>query len=251
MASFTETLPSFRRLRRRSTAARSMATSANLLPLLELQDGAQGAAALDLLPDPVLALEHVEGAVGHLHAELLGHYDHPGLVADDPVTRANGLAAALDLLADGALAFRLARMGRGMPAEQGEVQVQDRVDVPRAAVDHDSGHALHEGGVRRELPPDGRRPAAHIHDDHVAGLRAVDRLDGFGPVPVRRLHGEGAAHELLPVLDPRQDAVHDAALLHGIRDVRGRDLAEGLDHVRLRVLLVEARGDGLALPDGL
>src|SRR5512136_815968 len=116
MASLTVTLPPFSSFRRRSTAARSMGTSADLLPLLELQDGAERTAPLDLLADPVLPLEDVERAVRHLDAELLRDHDHPGLVADDPVARPNGLAAALDLLADGPLSLGLARVRRRVAA---------------------------------------------------------------------------------------------------------------------------------------
>src|SRR6266508_2402180 len=173
--------------RRRSTA------SPDLFPLLELEDGAQGAAPLDLLADPVLPLEHVEGAVRHLDRLLPRHDDEAGLVADDPVARADLLAARLDLAPDLPEAFRLARVGRDVAAEAREVQLEDRVEVPHGAVDHDAGHAFHQAGVARELAPHRRGAAAHIDHDHVSRLRPIDRLDGLRPVPVRRLHREGAA----------------------------------------------------------
>src|SRR6266571_3097821 len=242
----TDVFPDERSRRIASTRRRSTA-SPDLFPLLELEDRTQGTAPLDLLADPVLPLEHVEGAVRHLDRLLPRHDDEAGLVADDPVARADLLPAALDLAPDLPEAFRLARMGRDVAAEAREVQLEDRVEVPHGAVDHDAGYALHEARVTRELAPDRGRAAADVNHDDVPRLRAVDRLDGLRPVPVGRLHGEGAAHKLRAVPDPRDEPRDHAALLHRVREVRGRDLPEGLGDVPVGVLLEQARGDRLAV----
>src|SRR6266581_6913772 len=246
----TDVFPDVRSRRIASTRRRSTA-SPDLFPLLELEDRAQGAAPLDLLADPVLPLEHVEGAVRHLDGLLPRHDDEAGLVADDPVARADLLAARLDLAADLPEAFRLARVGRDMAAEAREVQLEDRVEVPHRAVDHDAGHTLHEARVRCELAPDRGRPAADIDHDHVARLRAVDRLDRLRPIAVRGLDGHGTADEFRPMLDSRHEAGHDAALLHRVGEVRRRDLPERFADVGIRVLLVQAGRDRLPLEDRL
>src|SRR6266566_3771978 len=139
IASPTDVFPDLRSRRIASTRRRSTA-SPDLFPLLELEDRAQGAAAFDLLADPVLPLEHVERAVRHLDRLLPRPDDEAGLVADDPVARADLLPAALDLAPDLPEAFRLARMGRDVAAEAREVQLEDRVEVPHGAVDHDAGY---------------------------------------------------------------------------------------------------------------
>src|SRR5256886_14977571 len=82
----TVTFPAFRSRSSDSTRCRSTA-SPDLFPLLELQDGAQGAAPLDLFADPVLPFEDVNRAVRHLDRLFLGHDDEPGFVSDDPVAR--------------------------------------------------------------------------------------------------------------------------------------------------------------------
>src|SRR2546428_6007632 len=74
--------------------------SPDLFPLLEFEDGAEGAAAFDLRADPVLPLEHVERAVRHLDGLLARHDDQAGLVPDDPVAGMDLLTAALDLAPD-------------------------------------------------------------------------------------------------------------------------------------------------------
>src|SRR6266511_3377925 len=241
----TDVLPDLRSRRIASTRCRSKA-SPDLFPFLELEDRAEGAAALDLLADPVLPLEHVEGAVRHLDRLLPRHDDEPGLVADDPVARADLLAARLDLAPDLAEAFRLARVRRDVAAEAREVQLEDRVEVPHGPVNHDARDALHEARVARELTPHGGWAAADVDHDHVSGIRAVDRLDRLRPVPVRRLHGEGAADELRPMPDPRDEPRHHAAFLHRVREVRRRDLPERLGDVRVGVLLEQPRRDRLA-----
>src|SRR2546426_4487162 len=132
--------------------------SADLLPLLELEDAREGPAPLDLLADPVLPLEDVEGAVRHLHGDLLGDDDDPGLVPDDPVPGADDLAPNLDLAPDLPVALRLPRMGDDVAGEAREVDLEDRVDVPRGPVDHDARDALHLAGVAPGPPPHPRRP---------------------------------------------------------------------------------------------
>src|SRR3989454_6839150 len=197
----TVTLPAFRSRRSACTRLRSTA-SPNLFPLLELQDRAEGAATFDLLADPVLPLEHVEGAVRHLDRLLAGHDDQPRLIPHDPIARVDLLPAALDLAPDLSEAFRFARVRRHVSAEAREVQLEDRIEVPHRAVDHDARDALHETRVRGELAPDRRRPTADVDHDHVPGLRAVDRLDGFRPVAVRGLDGHRPTDEFRAMLDP-------------------------------------------------
>src|SRR5436309_3062276 len=144
IASPTLTVPAFSRRRMDSTWLRSMGpASADLLPLLELQDRAQRAAPLDLLADAVLPLEDVERAVRHLDRELLRHDDDPGLVPHDPVPRADDLPAALNLAPDVPVALRLPRVGHDVAGEAREVDLEDRVDVPGGPVNHDARHALH------------------------------------------------------------------------------------------------------------
>src|SRR3989442_10839201 len=244
----TLTVPPFKSRRSDSTRCRSKG-SPDLFPLFELEHGTQRATPLDLLADPVLPLEDVERAVRHLDGLFARHDDQPGLVPHDPVAHAHFLAAALDLAPDFPEALRLARMGGHMAAEAGEVQLEDRVEVPYGAVDHDPGHALHEAGGRRELPPDRGRPTADIDHDHVPGIRAVDRLHGLRPIPVRRLDGHGRSDEFRPVPDPGDEARHHAALLHRIREVRRGDLPESVADIRIRVLLVKARRDRFPLED--
>src|SRR5207245_7205692 len=216
-------------------------------PLLELEDGAEGAAAFDLLADPVLPFEHVEGAVRHLDRLLAGHDDQPRLIPHDPIARVDLLPAALDLASDLPEAFRFSGMRRHFSAEAREVELEDRIEVSHRAVDHDASYALHEARVRGELAPDRRRPTADVDHDHVAGLRAVDRLDGFRPVAVRGLDGHRPTDEFRAVLDPRHEARHDAALLHRVRQVWRGDLQERFAHVGIRVPLVEARRDRFSL----
>src|SRR6266566_5996241 len=164
------TFPAFKSRRSVWTRCRSTA-SPDLFPFLELQHGAQGAAAFDLFPDPVLALEDVDRAVRHLDRLFLRHDDESGFVPDDPVARVDLLATAIDFAPDFPEALRLSRMRRDMTAEAREVELQDRVEVPHGAIDHDAGHALHEARVARQFAPDGGRSAADIDHDHVAGLR--------------------------------------------------------------------------------
>src|SRR5207237_8589369 len=125
------------------TRGRSTA-SPDLFQLLERQDGAQGAAAFDLFADPVLALQDVGGAVRQLDGASLRQYDEPGFVPDDPVARVDLLATAIDFAPDLPEAFRFPGVWRHVTAEAREVELQDRVEVPHGAVDHDAGHALHE-----------------------------------------------------------------------------------------------------------
>src|SRR2546428_9956955 len=182
----TVTVPAFKSRRSASTGRRSKA-SPDLFPLLELEHGTQRAAPLDLLADPVLPLEDVKGAVRHLDRLFGRHDDQAGLVPHDPVARVHFLAAALDLTPDFPEPFRLARVRGHVPAEAGEVQLEDRVEVPNGAVNHDPGHAFHEAGGRRQLAPDPGGPTADIDHDDISRLRAVDRLHGLCPISVRRL----------------------------------------------------------------
>src|SRR2546428_2555573 len=244
----TLTVPAFKSRRSDSTRCRSNA-SPDLFPLFELEHGTQRATPLDLLADPVLPLEDVERAVRHLDRLFARHDDQPGLVAHNPVARVHFLAAALDLAPDLPEAFRLARVGGHVSAEAGEVQLDDRVEVPYGAINHDPGHTFHEAGVRRELAPYRCRPTADIDHDDVAGLRAVDRLHRLRPIPVRRLDGHGRSDEFRPVPDPGDEACHHAALLHRVRQVRSGDFPEGVADIRLRVLLVKARWDRFPLED--
>src|SRR2546422_2805315 len=124
--------------------------SADLPPLLKLEDAREGPAPLDLLADPVLPLEDVEGAVRHLHGDLLGDDDDPGLVPDDPVPGADDLAPNLDLAPDLPVALRLPRMGDDVAGEAREVDLEERVDVPRDPVHHDAREAHH---LARGAPP--------------------------------------------------------------------------------------------------
>src|SRR5256886_11147699 len=232
----TVTFPAFKSRRSASTRCRSTA-SPDLFPFLELQDGAQRAAAFNLFPDPVFALQDVDGAVRHLDRLFLRHDDESGFVPDDPVARVDLLATAIDFAPDFPEAFRFPGMRRDMAAEAGEVELQDRIEVPHGAVDHDAGHALHEARVARQFAPDGSRSAPDVDHDHVAGLRAVDRLDRLRPIPVHRLHGDRATHQLCAVLDARDEARHHASFLHRVREIRGGHFPEGVSDVRLRVFL--------------
>src|SRR5436853_580544 len=99
MASRTVSFPAFKSRRRASTRSRSTASPA-LFPLLELEHGAEGAAPLDLLADPILPLQDIDRTIRHFHGVLLRHAEDPGLVADDPVARVHFLPAALDLAPD-------------------------------------------------------------------------------------------------------------------------------------------------------
>src|SRR5205807_1439562 len=83
-----------------------------------------------------------------------------GFVPDDPVTRVDLLATAIDFAPDLPEAFRFPGVWRHVTAEAREVEVQDRDEVPHGAVDHDAGHALHEARVARQFAPDGGRSAA-------------------------------------------------------------------------------------------
>src|SRR2546427_2585177 len=246
----TLTVPAFKSRRSDSTRCRSKA-SPDLSPLLELEHGTQRAAPLDLLADPVLPLEDVERAVRHLDRLFARHDDQPGLVAHDPVARVHFLAAALDLTPDFPEPFRLARVGGYVAAEAREVQLEDRVEVPNSAVNHDPGHAFHEAGVRRELAPDRRGPTADIDHDDVAGLRAVDRLHGLRPISVRRLDGHRHSDKFRPVPDPGDEACHHAPLLHRIREVWRGDLPEGVADIRVAVLFVKRRLDRFLFENGL
>src|SRR5437773_1444434 len=192
MASPTVSFPAFRSRRRASTRSRSTA-SPDLFPLLELEHGAEGAAPLDLLADAILPLQDIDRAIRHLDGLILRHDEDPGFVADDPVARVHFLPAALDLAPDLAEAFRFSSVRRHVPAEAREIQLEDRVQVPHRPVDHDALDALHQTRVARELPPDGGRTAADVDHDHVAGFRAIDRLDRLGPVAIGRLHRDRAA----------------------------------------------------------
>src|SRR3989449_7677440 len=137
----TVTVPAFKSRRSDCTRRRSKA-SPDLFPLLELEHGTQRAPSLDLLADPVLPLEDVKGAVRHLDRLFARHDDQPGLVAHDPVARVNLLAAALDLAPDLREPFRLGRVGGHVAAEAREVQLEDSVEAPYGAVNHDLGHAF-------------------------------------------------------------------------------------------------------------
>src|SRR5256884_4553703 len=183
------TFPAFKSRRSASTRCRSTA-SPDLFPFLELQDGAQGAAAFDLFADPVLALQDVDRAVRHLDRLFLRHNDESGFVSDDPVTRVDLLATAIDFAPDFPEAFRLPGMGRHVAAEAGEVELQDRVEVPHGAVDHDAGHALHEARVARQFAPDGGRSAPDLGHDHIAWLRPAARLEQLLPIPRHPLSGD-------------------------------------------------------------
>src|SRR5438309_1530000 len=104
----TVSFPAFRSRSSDSTRCRSTA-SPDLFPLLELQDGAQGAAAFNLFPDPVLALQDVDGAVRHLDRLFLRHDDESGFVPDDPVAR-------VDLLATQSISLPISPRPFGSPA---------------------------------------------------------------------------------------------------------------------------------------
>src|SRR3989442_15365599 len=171
----TVTVPAFKSRRSDCTRRRSKA-SPDLFPLLELEHGTQRAPSLDLLAAPVLPLEDVKGAVRHLDRLFARHDDQAGLVPHDPVARVHFLAAALDLAPDLPEPFRLARVGGHVAAEAREVQLEDRVEVPNGAGNHDPGHAFHEAGVRRQLAPNPRGPTPHIDHHAVAGLPAADPL---------------------------------------------------------------------------
>src|SRR2546427_8926554 len=244
------TFPAFGSRSSASTRCRSTA-SPDLFPLLELQDGAQGAAPFDLFADPVLPFEDVNRAFRHLDRLLLGHDDEPGFVSDDPVARVDLLAPAVDLAPDFPETFRLAGVRGDVAAEAREIQIHDRVKVPHRAVDHDAGHALHEARVARGLPPGCPRSATDVNHDHVAWLCAADRLPPFRPVALRRPHGDRAPDAPRAVLDPRDKARHHPAFLHRVRQVRGGHLPEGLPHVGLRILLERAARDRLPTPDRL
>src|SRR5206468_3088846 len=107
-------------------------------------------------------------------------------------------------------AFRFSRVRGHVSAVAREVQLEDRIEVPHRAINHDAGDALHEARVRGELAPDRRRPTADVDHDDVAGLRAIDRLDGFRPVATRALDGQRPAHALPAILDPPHAARHPA-----------------------------------------
>ena len=79
----------------------------------------------------------------------------------------------------------------------------------------------------------------------------VDRLDRFGPVAFRRLHGERPADHLGPVRVAGEDAPDHAPLVLGVGDVRGRDLGERLEQFLLGVLPFEIGGDDGAVLDRL
>src|SRR2546427_8202055 len=157
--------------------------SADLLPLLKLEDAREGPAPLDLLANPVLPLEDVEGAVRHLHGRLLGDHADPGLVPDDPVPGADDLAPNLDLAPDLPVALRLPRMGDDVAGEAREVDLEDRVDVPRGPVDHDARDALHLAGVAPELPPHPGRPPPPPRPHHLPRVPPGDRLPRPRPPP--------------------------------------------------------------------
>src|SRR5438093_3661290 len=125
----TVSFPAFRSRSSDSTRCRSTA-SPDLFPLLELQDGAQGAAAFDLFPDPVLALQDVEGAVRHLDRLFLRHDDKSGFVPDDPVARVDLLATAIDFAPRLPDAFRFSGVSRRGTAEAREVELQARAESP-------------------------------------------------------------------------------------------------------------------------
>src|SRR5947208_16104391 len=116
MASPTVSFPAFRSRRRASTRSRSTA-SPDLFPLLELEHGAEGAAPLDLLADPILPLQDIDRAIRHLHGVLLRHDEDPGLVADNPVAGVHLLTSALDRAADLPDAFLSAGVRRAVPAD--------------------------------------------------------------------------------------------------------------------------------------
>src|SRR5207244_10831106 len=125
--------------------------SPNLFPLLEFEDGAEGAAAFNLRADPVLPLEHVERAVRHLDGLLARHDDQAGLVPDDPVAGMDLLTAARDLAPDLAEALRFPGVRCDVPTEAREIQLDDRGGVRHCAVDTDASHGFHEARARCEL----------------------------------------------------------------------------------------------------
>src|SRR5207244_10433251 len=125
---------------------------------------------------PVLALQDVDGAVRHLDRLFLRHDDESGFVPDDPVARVDLLATAIDFAPDFPEAFRLSRMRRDMAAEAGKVELQDRVQVPHGAVDHNAGQALHEARETSQFDTDGSRSDAVVAQDHRAWLHTVGRL---------------------------------------------------------------------------
>src|SRR2546425_637823 len=110
--------------------------SPDLFPLLEFEDGAEGAAAFDLLADPVLPLEHVERAVRHLDGLLARHDDQAGLVPDDPVAGMDLLPAAHDLAPNLAEALRFPGVRGHVPTEAREIQLENRIEVPHRARRH-------------------------------------------------------------------------------------------------------------------
>src|SRR2546422_7607410 len=181
------TFPAFRSRSSDSTRCRSTA-SPDLFPLLELQDGAQGAAPLDLFADPVLPFEDVNRAVRHLDRLFLWHDDEPGFVSDDPVARVDLLAPAVDLAPDFPEPLRLAGVRGDVAAEAREIQLHDRVKVPHRAVDHDAGHALHKARVARELPPALPGSRTHVKHAHIALTFAVEPPHRVPPAAVPRVH---------------------------------------------------------------
>src|SRR5438046_8960081 len=115
MASRTVSFPAFKSRRRASTRSRSTA-SPDLFPLLELEHGAEGAAPLDLLADPILPLQDIDRAIRHLDGLILRNDDDPGFVADHPLARQHFLPAALDPAPDPAQALPLSGVLGNLPA---------------------------------------------------------------------------------------------------------------------------------------
>src|SRR5205823_12314576 len=152
MASPTVSFPAFRSRRRVSTRSRSTA-SPDLFPLRELEHGAEGAAPLDLLADPILPFQDIDRAIRHLDGLILRHDEDPGFVADDPVARVHFLPAALDLAPDLAEAFRLSSARRHVPAEAREIPPEERPQLPHRPDDDYPLDALHQPRRAREPPP--------------------------------------------------------------------------------------------------
>src|SRR5207245_9966096 len=100
--------------------------SPDLFPLLEFEDGAEGAAAFDLLADPVLPLEHVERALRHVDGLLARYDDQAGLVPDDPVAGMDLLTAALDVAPDLADALQRHHVRRAVPSAARAIPPEDR-----------------------------------------------------------------------------------------------------------------------------